>query len=467
MKRLVVIGAGIAGLGAARAAWEARERVPGGLEVLVLEREAEVGGKARTRRQGEWLFQTGPGAIQGSEPELERLVRAAGLEPARLRAAPDAARRFLYRAGRLREVPIRPLAFARSGILSPLGLLRLACEPLVPPRRAGPEESVHAFARRRVGEQAARRLVGPMVTGIFAGDPERLSLPAAFPRMAELEARDGGLIRGMIKLARQRPDADGQRRGPGGGGLSSFPEGLQQLARGLCAASGFSVRTRAPVAALGRTAGGADWRVALASGEALDADAVVLAGEAWAMAELVRSALPELATLLAAVPHPPVAVVGLGYGPADAVRAPRAFGALVARGEGPRLLGCLWDSAVFEGRAPAGHLFVRCLYGGALDPDAARRGEDELVAAARADLRALLGIAGAPLYAGVARWDRAIPQYELGHLQRRARVAEIVAASPGLHVCGNHLDGISFPRAAASGVQAGERAVRALAGAAR
>ncbi|HZJ71038.1 MAG TPA: FAD-dependent oxidoreductase, partial [Planctomycetota bacterium] len=139
MKRLVVIGAGIAGLGAARAAWDARERVPGGLEVLVLEREAQVGGKARTRRQGEWLFETGPGAIQGSEPELEHLVRAAGLESARLRAAPEAARRFVWRGGRLREVHTRPLAFARSGLLSPLGLLRLACEPLVPARRSGPE----------------------------------------------------------------------------------------------------------------------------------------------------------------------------------------------------------------------------------------------------------------------------------------------------------------------------------------
>jgi len=467
VKRLVVIGAGIAGLGAARAAWEARERVPGGLEVLVLEREAQVGGKARTRRQGEWLFETGPGAIQGREPELEHLVRAAGLESARLGAAPEAARRFVWRGGRLHEVPTRPLAFARSGLLSPLGLLRLACEPLVPARRAGPEESVHAFARRRLGEQAARRLVGPIVTGVFAGDPERLSLPAAFPRMAELESRDGGLIRGMIKLARQPADADGQRRGPAAA-LSSFPEGLSQLARALCERSGFAVRTGVRAVAIARApAGAAGWSIALESGESLDADALVLAGEAWSMAELIRSTLPEMAVLLAAVPHPPVAVVGLGYGPADAARAPRAFGALVARGEAPRLLGCLWDSAVFAGRAPAGHLLVRCLYGGALDPEAARRGEDELVAAARADLRALLGIAGAPLYAGVARWERAIPQYELGHLQRRARIDELLAATPGLQLCGNHLDGVSFPRAAASGVQAGERAARGLAESAR
>jgi len=472
VKRLVVIGAGIAGLGAARAAWEARGRVPGGLEVLVLERERRVGGKAVTRRQDGWLFETGPGAIQGSEPELDRLVRAAGLEAARLASAPAASRRFLYRAGRLREVPLHPLAFLRSGLLSPLGLLRLACEPLVPVRRDGPEESVHGFAARRVGEQAARRLVGPIVTGVYAGDPERLSLPAAFPRMAELEGRYGGLIRGMRALARRPPGPDGERRGPAGAGLSSFPEGLSQLALALCERSGFAVRTGARAAAVLRAPGapgvsarpGAPigWRVALESGEALQADAVVLAGEAWSMAGLLQESAPELAGLLGAVRHPPVAVVGLGYAPPDAARAPSGFGALVARGEPVRLLGCLWDSAVFPGRAPEGHLFVRCLYGGVLDPQAAHRSEGELVAAARADLGLLLGITGTPQYSSVAHWERAIPQYELGHLERRRRLAEQLAACPGLHVCGNHLDGVAFPKAAASGVAAGERAVREL-----
>jgi oxygen-dependent protoporphyrinogen oxidase len=468
VKRVVVIGAGIAGLSAARAAWELGGSVPGGLEVLVLEREQEVGGKARSRREGPWLFETGPGAIQGSEPALDRMIQAAGLEGVQLHSAPEAARRFMYRGGKLREVHAAPLALARSGILSPLGLLRLACEPFVPVRResrgaatsARPEESVHAFARRRIGEEAAQRLVAPIVTGVYAGDPDRLSLPAAFPRMAELETRYGGLIRGMRKLATM----PGERRGPGSAPLTSFPDGLQQLARTLAATSRFETRCGVRATSLARApreVGG--WTIAIEGGEPLRADAVVLAGEAWAMAEFVRAAVPELATELGAIAHPPVAVVGLGYAPEQARTVPRAFGALVARGEPLGLLGCLWDSHVFAGRAPAGHLFVRCMYGGMLEPAAARREEPALVAAARADMRMLFGIEAAPLYAGVARWERAIPQYELGHLERRARVAAIIERSFGLYLCGNSMDGVAFPRAAASGVSAGERAARALA----
>ncbi|MBM3978089.1 MAG: protoporphyrinogen oxidase, partial [Planctomycetes bacterium] len=195
----------------------------------------------------------------------------------------------------------------------------------------------------------------------------------------------------------------------------------------------------------------------------LQADAVVLAGEAWAGAELLRDAAPELAAELAPIPHPPVAVVGLGYGPEQARKAPRGFGALVCRGERLGMLGCLWDSAIFDGRAPREHLLVRCMYGGTLAPEAALRGEDELVSAARADLAALLGIDGPPAHVAVAKWDRAIPQYELGHVARQARIEALVERCFGLYLAGNHQQGIAFARAAASGVEAGERAVRALA----
>ncbi|TAJ19532.1 MAG: protoporphyrinogen oxidase, partial [Planctomycetota bacterium] len=171
----------------------------------------------------------------------------------------------------------------------------------------------------------------------------------------------------------------------------------------------------------------------------------------------------ELATELAAITHPPLAVVGLGFGPDGARAVPRGFGALVCGGEKLALLGCQWDSAIFDGRAPREHALVRCMYGGVLAPQAALRSDDELVATARADLRALLGIEAAPAFTRVARWERAIPQYDMGHRERRARIEGAVERSFGLYLCGNATSGVAFARAGFSGLLAGEKAARGLA----
>ncbi|MFI5280890.1 MAG: protoporphyrinogen oxidase, partial [Gemmatimonadales bacterium] len=195
MARVVVVGGGIAGLAAA---WAAQQRLGDAAEVLVLEKDADVGGKARTIARGEWLLEGGPGGFIGGRPEMDMLIAAAGLEASTLPANQAAARRFLYRGQRLRELGAGPVAFARSGVMSPFGLLRLGLEPFIPAHRNGDDESVWDFAQRRLGAEAAEALVGPMSLGIFAGNARRLSLPAAFPAMARLEREHGSLIRGLI-----------------------------------------------------------------------------------------------------------------------------------------------------------------------------------------------------------------------------------------------------------------------------
>lgn len=457
MKRIAIIGGGISGLAAAWAAWEKTDRGP--VEVLLLEAEAEVGGKARSRIDGDWLFEAGPTGFLDNEAVLDKLVRRAGIK--KLPAQEAAAHRFLLRGGKLREVQTNPLRFATSGILSPLGLLRILREPWVGRRVDPSEESVWDFAERRLGREAAARLVAPMVLGVFAGDAKKLSLPAAFPRMAELEAKYSSLFRAMRQLAREKK-LEGGPAGPGGT-LTSFAEGMQELPLKLAARAPFTVRTGARVVELSMVQDPVPWRVRVQGDDsAIPADAVILAGEVYSTAALLETVEPRVASLLEAIEVPGLSVIGLGYGPEERARTPTGFGALVPREEGLRILGVLWDTQLFPGRGPRGGIMMRAMIGGATNPELAMLEEDELVAIARADLKRLLGVVSEPWVIAVARWPRAIPQYEVGHLARMERISATLAhlrrRTPGLFLAGSFQRGVAFGKAALQGWEAGQAA---------
>jgi protoporphyrinogen/coproporphyrinogen III oxidase len=475
-RRLVVIGGGISGLAAA---WSAHRTLEGHraieahrtienspavgprTEVLLLEAEDAVGGKVRSVVRDDWLVEHGPTGYLDNEAAVDRLVAAAGID--RIPANAAAARRFLVRGGALREIVPHPLRFARSGLLSPLGLLRLAGETFLPRRSDGADESVWEFARRRLGREVADRLIAPMVLGVFAGDARRISLRSAFPRMRELEEEYGSLIRALIHL--QRRGSSGGPAGPAGV-LTSFAGGLQALPHALATRAPFPIRTSARVEGIhpGERGG---WRIAVAGdGEAVPADAVVLACEAWRARPLLLPFAPSLARALEPIPHPPVIVAALGFGAEARARTPHGFGALIARPEGFRILGVLWDTHLFAGRSPDGHILMRAMLGGAVDSEAAALDDAQVLQAVRGDLRRLLGIEEPPLFSEIVRWPRAIPQYEIGHGDRVAEaesaLAELSARHPGLELAGNYLHGIAFGKAARAGEEAGVRAARTL-----
>lgn len=447
MRRLVVVGGGIAGLAAA---WSASRR---GVDVTVLERGPEVGGKAQSLKEDDWLLEAGPGGFLDGRPELTRLIDEAGLADQRVPANPVAKRRFIYRAGKIREIVPNPVGLLRSGLLTPLALLRMGVEPFIPARRDGDEETVWNFAARRLGTQVADRLILPMALGIFAGDAHRLSLSAAFPRMAALERDYGSLIKALFA----------KRGRTASGPLTSFRGGLQTLPRTLAARGGFTVRCGAEVRGLER--GESAWRIALAHADApVEADAVIVAADASSAAALLRPVAPDAASAYDAIHCPAVSVVGLGYDAGAGGTLPEGFGVLIARDAGYRALGHLWDSHLFPNRSPGGHRLIRALFGGAVDPEAGEWTEDELLRVAREEIERLYGIRGEPAFARVVRWRRAIPQYEIGHQDRVAGIERAVAAIPGLYVAGNGLHGVAFSDAAASGMRAGEAAAARLAG---
>ncbi|MBK5188471.1 MAG: protoporphyrinogen oxidase [Gemmatimonadaceae bacterium] len=447
MRRVVVIGGGISGLAAAWAVRQAAGGIDGGVEVLVLEREARVGGKARTIARDGWMMEAGPGGFLGGRPEVDRLLAASGMEGECVTANKAAAHRFLMIDGKIREVATNPVAFARSGILSAGGFLRMIGEPFIPRRTDGADESIWQFAARRLGAQVADRMISPMMLGIYAADARQLSVEAAFPRMTALERDHGSIILGMIAKR-------GKTRS---GVLTSFRGGMQSFPTALAERGGFAVRCDAEVRALARAERG--WEVAVAGDrETIPADAVILAAEPFAAAPLLRTQDQAAAAELESIACPPVAVVGLGFGAGEAARVPNGFGVLIARGEGLRALGNLWESRFYPGRSPEGTVLIRALFGGQVDPEAGAMSEAELVALARGEVERLYGFTSPPVMQEVHRWPRAVPHYELGHVQRVQRIERAVAALPGLFITGYGLRAIGFADAAVNGVRCGEGA---------
>lgn len=478
MRRLAVVGGGPSGLAAAWKASAVAERAGEALDVVVLEAEGEVGGKARTHFAGDLLIETGPQGFLDDQPVLREMIEACGLGEEVIAPEPAANRRYIYRGGKLRELSRSPLPFARSGLLGPLGLMRLALEPLVPARReetdgnarrgdggdGGPvgsataaprsavaaDESLFDFAARRMGRQAARRLISPVVLGIFAGDARKLSAAAAFPRMVAMEQAYGSLFKAMRA---------GRKRGATPPGHRTFRRGIQALPRAVAAMPGIDVRCNRRVTVIVRR----DGRFTVTSSDdEIAADAVVVAADLPAAADLVQGLSPPAAHELRQIESPPMAVVHTAFDAAAAGHIEPAYGFLVARGEGIRMLGCQYETATFRGRGPDGMFLARSMFGGSVDPEAAGLDDSQLVDLTLRELRRTVGLDAEPTFTGVARWPHAIPQYAPGHPQRVAQVEAALAPIEGFHLAGNALHGVGLSRAIAVGAECGEKAAQWL-----
>lgn len=427
MSRVAVIGGGIAGLAAARRLLEA------GHDVTVFEASARAGGVLGTDRVDGFLREHAATAVLGSAQD--GLVDLAGELGVPMQQASKAARhRWIWIDGALKPLPGGLIAFARSDLLTWRGKLAMLREPLRARRDAGVagDESMYDFAVRRLGPEAARALVAPFVTGVYAADAHDVSLAAGFPALAALDAR-GGLVRGSIFKRRAR------RSGPRRRGLYAPEGGMQSIVDALAASLGSRVRLSAPVTAIAPSASG----VEISAGGAASArfDGAVLAISASAASRLVAAPLPALATRLASFERAPAAIVYLGV-PTDAIpRGRDGFGFLVAQGEALRVLGVVMESVVWPDRAPAGCSLLRCIFAGARDPSAFALDDAALIAQARADLETALGLTAAPVHASVVRWKEGVAQMPVGHRDRLAS-AEALARSHRLILAGAGVHGV-------------------------
>lgn len=435
MKRVIVVGGGIAGLSVA---WALRWREPG-THLTVLERNTRTGGNIRTEHVDGYTCEAGPDGFLDNAPATLHLVRHLGLEK-RLLPSRDAARkRYIFRRGRLHLVPLSAPAMVTSGLLSPLGKARLLCEPFSR-RRPQADESIHDFASRHIGAEAASVLVDAMVSGIFAGDTHALSLRACFPRMWDLETQHGSLVRAMIATRKERKATD--TPGTPTGRLTSFIDGMTELVDALTDTLADVVRTKTRALTVRRGTGTEGWNVLTTAGP-MYADAVILAGPAAESSEFLRTLDPRLASELDDIPTAPVAVLALGYD-ASAIGPLDGFGFLVPRSEDIRTLGALWETSIYPNRAPEGKALLRVILGGAKDHTAVTLGDDELLGIVRKDLETTMGLTASPEFVKVTRHMRGIPQYERGHLARLERIDAHVAAHAGLHLAGNSYRGVSM-----------------------
>lgn len=430
----IVVGAGISGL--ACALWLERR----GARVAVLEKSAMPGGAMGSVHVGGFLVERGPNSALETTPLFAELFAAAGIEREKVTANAAASKRYILRGGKLIPLPMSPPAFLATPLFSLGAKLRLFREPFI--ARGEGEETVAGFVRRRLGQEFLDYAINPFVAGVYAGDPERLSVPAAFPRLAELEQKYGSLIRGQIRGAKERKQR--AEKSKQSAPMFSFRDGMGTLPRAI-AAKLSDLRLGVSVEAVERSPDGYRVRGRDAAGAPVEAAArcVVLATPAFVAAPLLAPLAPDAADALAGIEYPPVAVVATGYRPAPGMHPLDGFGFLIPAKENRRILGTLFSSTLFPGRAPDGMALLTSFVGGMRQPGLARQAEANLTAMVADEQRQLLGCPAAPEFSRVTMWERAIPQYAPGHLQRMERLARAEEQLPGLFFCANYRGGIS------------------------
>lgn len=436
---VVVVGAGVSGLACA-----SRLRRDGA-DVLVLERENRVGGSVRSRSlPGGFVVDDGPQTIRSGDVDLFEDFHELGISALRTPASESATKRYVLLDGVPEPLPTGPGALLGSRLLPLSGKLRLLKEPFVK-RAQTPDESVAAFFTRRLGRHAAERLVDPFVSGVYAGDPDALSMRATFSSAWEGEQEHGSLVRWALARLRNRGGGAARTRRPE---LFSFADGLATWPRAMARTVGSErVRLGAELTSIRSGGGGwtVRWRESSGQHEVARAARVVLALPAHAAADLLGHLAPAEARALRDIAYAPVAVAHLAF-PRGAVRHPLdGFGMLCPGRERRTFLGSLWISSLFPGRAPDGTVLMACFVGGARRPGLARQPDATLLANLRGELARDLGVRGEPVLARVTRWDTAIPQYEFGHDLRVEAAGAVEARHPGLHLLGSWKGGVSLP----------------------
>ncbi|HZF38979.1 MAG TPA: protoporphyrinogen oxidase [Blastocatellia bacterium] len=442
----VIIGAGISGLVAAHRLKKM------GRDLLLIESGDRVGGVIQSREVEGFLIECGPNSLRGSHEFLD-LVEELNLTGELITADPRAPA-YVYADGRLQAAPISPPALVKTKLISTAAKLRLLREPFVKARREGGEESVASFVRRRLGGEILERMVAPFLSGVYAGDPEELSVQACFPKLAEFEAEAGGLLRGALRAAKQsRKGASRSKRSLRPYRLCSFRYGLSALPEALSRSLGDRLLTGARIINIIKSTGGFEIKVEHRGDvKTINSSTLIISTPAYVAAHLLDAVAPEIAALVAEIPYVSIASVPLAYRAEQVARELDGFGFLAPRSEGLRTLGSIWNSSLFAGRAPEGWVCLTNFIGGATDTEAIKLGDEELIRIVHDDLRKVLGVSGEPRRLPIARYERAIPQYTLGQAARVERIESMLRGNPklwpelwpGLWIAGNYLRGISL-----------------------
>ncbi len=461
--RIAVIGGGISGLAAAHRLQSLAPQA----HVTLLERQSRLGGKIRTERIDGYVIEGGPDSMLAAKPRGVGLSEDLGLGERLIGPDERNRRTFVLRDGQLHRLPegltgLIPTSLgpmAKTRLISPRGKARMALDFVLPARRGDEDESLASFIQRRLGAEVYLNLIEPLMAGIYAGDGRTLSLLATFPQLREAELKHGGLIKGVLAARKQAlPPVPGRPRG-----FVTFPTGLAELVEALATSlveRGAAIRTGAAVTAL--TPSGDGYRVTLDDGETIEADAAIVATEAWAAPVLLETVDQDIAAALRDVPHVSSAIVALAFRTAELPRPLTGYGYVVPRTANRPVMATTWLSSKWPSRAPDGMALVRGFLGRAGQEAVLERPDGGLVDLLRGELSTVLGIVAEPVLSRVIRWDRGMPQYTLGHHDRIGTIERALTRHPRLAIAGNALHGVGIPDCILTAERAADRVASAL-----
>jgi oxygen-dependent protoporphyrinogen oxidase len=452
MASIAVVGAGLTGL---TAAYRLKQR---GNRVVVYEASDRIGGSVKSERRDGYLAELGPNTLAAATGAVAALLSELGLDASRVAASPAARNRYIVRKARLVRLPMSPPELLTTRLLSNGAKLAVFGEPLIDAADSPLEESVAAFVRRRFNQEVVDYIANPFVAGIFAGDPEQLSVRHAMPQLHAMERTHGSVMKAFVRMMKAR------RAGPGltgPAGIISFRDGLQAIPEALGRELTGEVRLKAPVTQLRSGPGG--WTVGAAFQTPEVYDGVVYAAPSHCLDEIDLD-LPggERLSTLASIVHPPVAVLALGFRREQVSHPLDGFGFLTPEVERRRVLGAVFSSSLFPGQAPEGHVLLTAFVGGTRDPDLVHADPHTLTARVLDDLRLLLGTRGEPTFRAVQVWPKAIPQYVLGYGRFKEIAEDVERRNPGLVLAGTYRDGVALGNAIGSGEQAADRITQLL-----
>jgi oxygen-dependent protoporphyrinogen oxidase len=450
MKSVAIIGAGITGL---TAAFYLKRK---GVQVTVYEAGTRTGGVIQSSRQNGFLAEAGPNTILETSPKISELIRDLNLESRRIYPRPEAKNRYVVRDQKPVAMPSSQAEFLTTKLLSARAKFALAREPFIPPRRDGAEESVAEFVLRRLNQEFLDRAIDPLIAGIYAGDPQKLSVQHAFPKLLEAEQKYGSLLKGQFFSGGEEKSGDISRRDAK---MFSFDDGLQVLTDTLRAAVGDSVRLNCSVEKISQTADGWTLHVKENGREiSVEHSAVIFCGTAFKLAELkIESPIPIDFSVFSEIRHPPVTSVVLGFRCEDVAHLLDGFGMLIPKIENFKILGTIFSSSLFPNRAPENFVTLTSYIGGERQPELASLPAEKLIELVCEDLRVLLDVRGKPVFTHHHFWPRAIPQYNVGYSKFKDLLNEIESKARGLFFAGSFRDGISLGDSVVSGGNAAKR----------
>lgn len=437
--KIGIIGGGISGVSLASKL--ALMKAGGAdMEITLFEAAQRLGGTMGSVVRDGYVIESGTNGFLDSKPFTLETFKEAGLAGKLLKSNDKARKRFIQRYSRLQRMPENATMFFSSKLLSWGGKLRLAGEFFVPQRKDGADETLADFAIRRLGKEALDYMIGPMVSGVFAGDPEKMSLKSSFPVIADLEYTYGGLIKGLIKKRNKKSGPAGP-----GGTLTAYQGGMGAALEDLAAVAvrnGAEIIKECPVQKVTRE--GKKYSVEVSGGKVYSFDRLAVTCPSYESAKFLKSFDGELAGTLASIPYAPMFVAGLGFNGDDITDEIDGFGYLIPEKEERMILGALFTSSMFPSQAPVGKKFLRIMCGGDRHHELMKKTDDELLEICIRDVSDVLGVIGRPYMVQTFRHEKAIPQYHTGHCIKVAKIEEILKNNEGLYIGGNVLYGISL-----------------------